>query len=77
MQLKKCEKRLEAWHRNSVCSSLNRDGGDCFSDIDSHLINENISLLICGGHVFTSGFSGRLASEERKSGENSCFFNLL
>lgn len=29
------------------------------------------------GRVFTSGFSGRSASDKRKSRENSCFFNPL
>ena len=44
---------------------------------------EGVRLIRCPlntgftSRVFTSGFSGRSASDKRKSRENSCFFNPL
>ena len=35
------------------------------------------AILGAFGRVFTSGFSGRLASDNRKFRENSSFFNSL
>ena len=37
----------------------------------------HLSKIWDTGRVFTSGFSGRSASDKRKSRENSCFFNPL
>ena len=37
--------------------------------------NEIVNCMVAISLVFASGFSGRLASDKRKSRENSCFSN--
>ena len=54
-----------------------------FYEAGINVLNGNFRLLNClkmylnSGRVFTSGFLGRLASDNRKSRENSYFSNSL
>ena len=58
-------KRWCEWQKKNVLFSFCR-------------VNEAINdVYLSIGRIFTSGFSGRLASDNRKSRENTCFSDSL